>query len=86
MRNRYKKQEFKLRMNANRRQKDDMERLYPKRMNADVWVLAPLLDECAMTGAVKVLLDRPVACHYCTVTFSASTKICPSTFKIPSIG
>lgn len=45
-------------------QQDDMEQLYPKLMSADVWVLATPLYECAMTGTLKVLLDRTVACHY----------------------
>ncbi|MCX5796375.1 MAG: flavodoxin family protein [Elusimicrobia bacterium] len=44
-------------------QKDDMEQLYTKLMGADVWVLATPLYECGMTGTLKVLLDRTVACH-----------------------
>jgi len=45
-------------------QKDDMEQLYAKLMSADVWVLATPLYECGMTGTLKVLLDRTVACHH----------------------
>ena len=45
-------------------QKDDMEQLYAKLMSADIWVLATPLYECGMTGTLKVLLDRTVACHH----------------------
>ena len=45
-------------------QKDGMEQLYPRLMSADVWVLATPLYECGMTGTLKVLLDRTVACHH----------------------
>jgi len=39
-------------------QKDDMEMLYPKFHNADIWVLATPLYVSGMTGPMKNLIDR----------------------------
>lgn len=45
-------------------QQDDMTALYPKLQCAQIWVLATPLYECGMTGPLKNVLDRTVACHY----------------------